>query len=114
MHTNKIDPTTGTELMPDSLAILHSRYAASGGETLNPVEGKVIQGDRPSSPDQFLAIARRYLPEEQANGMMRQEIEHPDARIVHYTVRAYHLITFALPTSQHKRPARSATSKQSG
>src|SRR5262245_38815390 len=41
------------------------------------VEGTVVQTDRPPSVEQVLAIARRYLPEEQAQGFVAAVLADP-------------------------------------
>jgi len=51
------------------------------------VEGTVIQIDRPPSADQVLAIARRYLPEDQARGFVQGELAHPGSELVLFTIR---------------------------
>ena len=43
------------------------------------VEGTVVRTDRPPSAEQMLAIVRRYLPENQAQGFVKAELEHPDS-----------------------------------
>lgn len=51
------------------------------------VEGSVVRADRPPSSEQVLAIARRYMPEEHAQGLAASERENPESTIVVYTVR---------------------------
>jgi nitroimidazol reductase NimA-like FMN-containing flavoprotein (pyridoxamine 5'-phosphate oxidase superfamily) len=53
------------------------------------VEGSVIQADRPPSAEQILAILRRYLPEEQAQGFAAAELGRPasESTFVLFTVR---------------------------
>ena len=51
------------------------------------VEGTVIQTDRPPSAEQMLAIVRRYLPEEAAQGFVTAELEHPGTELVLFTIR---------------------------
>ena len=51
------------------------------------VEGAVVQTDRPPSAQQLLAIVRRYLPEEMAQGFVQEELGRPDSELVVYTVR---------------------------
>lgn len=41
------------------------------------VEGTVVQFDQPPTVVQVLPIARRYMPEEQAQGFVAAELEHP-------------------------------------
>lgn len=58
------------------------------------IEGTVVQTDRPPSADQMLAIVRRYLPEEQAQGMVRGELDHPTGEFVLFTIRPDRWLTF--------------------
>lgn len=60
------------------------------------VEGTVVQTDRPPSAEQLLAIVRRYLPEEMAQGFVREELGRPpaDSELVLYTVRPDRWLTF--------------------
>ncbi|MGH2534639.1 MAG: pyridoxamine 5'-phosphate oxidase family protein [Thermomicrobiales bacterium] len=51
------------------------------------VEGAVVQIDQPPSAEQVLAIARRYLPEEYAQGFVQAELAHPGPGFVLFTVR---------------------------
>jgi uncharacterized protein len=51
------------------------------------VEGTVVQTDRPPSAEQMLAIVRRYLPEEQAQGFVTAELKHPGTELVLFTIR---------------------------
>ena len=51
------------------------------------VEGTVVRADRPPAAEQVLAIVRRYLPEEQAQGFVAAELAHPSSTFVLYTVR---------------------------
>ena len=51
------------------------------------VEGTVVQIDRPPAAEQVLAIVRRYLPEEHAQGLVEAELENPTSTFVHFTVR---------------------------
>jgi uncharacterized protein len=51
------------------------------------VEGTGVGADRPPSEEQMLAVARRYLPEEAAQGMVEAELEHPASELVLFTVR---------------------------
>jgi nitroimidazol reductase NimA-like FMN-containing flavoprotein (pyridoxamine 5'-phosphate oxidase superfamily) len=51
------------------------------------VEGIVVQTDQPPSAEQMLAVVRRYLPEEYAQGFVRAEIERPSSELVLFTVR---------------------------
>lgn len=51
------------------------------------IEGTVVQTDQPPSAEQMLAIVRRYLPEEQAQGFVTAELEHPGTELVLFTIR---------------------------
>lgn len=51
------------------------------------VEGTVVKSDRPPSSEQMLAIARRYMPEDQARGFAAAELDHPAPGFVLFTVR---------------------------
>jgi nitroimidazol reductase NimA-like FMN-containing flavoprotein (pyridoxamine 5'-phosphate oxidase superfamily) len=51
------------------------------------VEGAVVQTDRPPSADQMLAVARRYLPEEHAQGFVGAALAHPGDELVLFTMR---------------------------
>lgn len=51
------------------------------------IEGTVIATDQPPSRDQVLAIVRRYLPEEMAQGFAAAELTEPSATFTLYTVR---------------------------
>ena len=58
------------------------------------VEGTVVRADRPPSAGQMLAIARRYLPEQQAGGFVAAELEDPGPELVLFTVRPDRWLTF--------------------
>jgi uncharacterized protein len=58
------------------------------------VEGTVIQTDRPPSAEQLLAVVRRYLPEEMAQGFVQGELGRADSELVLYTVRPDRWLTF--------------------
>ena len=51
------------------------------------VGGTVVGDDAPPSEEQMLAICRRYLPEEEAQGYARAELSRPDSQLVVFTVR---------------------------
>jgi hypothetical protein len=51
------------------------------------VEGTVIGADRPPSQAGMLAIVRRYLPEEQAQGFVAAELAQPSPTLVLFTIR---------------------------
>ena len=54
------------------------------------VEGAIVQIDRSPTADQVFAIVRRYLPEEQAQGFVAAEIDHPTGEFVLYSIRPDH------------------------
>jgi uncharacterized protein len=58
------------------------------------VEGTVVGEDRPPSAEQALAVARRYMPEEQARGFVEAELEHPAPEFVLFTIRPDRWLTF--------------------
>ena len=58
------------------------------------VEGTVVQTDRPPSAEQLLAIVRRYLPEEMAQGFVQAELGRADSELVLYTVSPDRWLTF--------------------
>jgi uncharacterized protein len=58
------------------------------------VEGTVVQTDRPPSAEQLLAVIRRYLPEEMAQGFVAAELGRPDSELVLYTIRPDRWLTF--------------------
>ncbi len=51
------------------------------------IEGTVVGTDRPPAAEQMLPIARRYLPEEAAQGFIALERNRPGTELVLYTVR---------------------------
>jgi nitroimidazol reductase NimA-like FMN-containing flavoprotein (pyridoxamine 5'-phosphate oxidase superfamily) len=51
------------------------------------VEGTVVQSDRPPAAMQMLAITRRYLPEEMAQGFVDAELSQPSPELVLFTIR---------------------------
>jgi nitroimidazol reductase NimA-like FMN-containing flavoprotein (pyridoxamine 5'-phosphate oxidase superfamily) len=58
------------------------------------VEGTVVQIDQPPSAEQVLAVVRRYLPEEHAQGFVKAELEQPGPTFVLFTVRPDRWLTF--------------------
>jgi nitroimidazol reductase NimA-like FMN-containing flavoprotein (pyridoxamine 5'-phosphate oxidase superfamily) len=58
------------------------------------VEGTVVSEDRPPSAEQVLAVARRYLPEEQARGFAEAELGHPSGEFVLFTLRPDRWLSF--------------------
>ena len=58
------------------------------------VEGTVVGADRPPSPVHMLAVVRRYLPQEAAQGFVEGELAHPASQLVLFTVRPDRWISF--------------------
>jgi uncharacterized protein len=58
------------------------------------VEGTIVGEERPPSVEQALAVAGRYLPEEQARGFVEAEVGHPSGEFVLFTVRPDRWLTF--------------------
>jgi nitroimidazol reductase NimA-like FMN-containing flavoprotein (pyridoxamine 5'-phosphate oxidase superfamily) len=58
------------------------------------VEGTVVRTDRPPSAEQLLAVVRRYLPEEQAQGFVSAELAQPGSELVLFTVRPDRWLSF--------------------
>ena len=54
------------------------------------MEGTIVQMDRSLTAEQPLAIVRRYLPEEQAQGFVAAETDHPTGEFVLYSIRPDH------------------------
>ena len=54
------------------------------------IEGTIVQIDRPPAAEQALAIVRRYLPKEQAQGFVTAELDNPTGEFVLYSVRPDH------------------------
>ena len=57
------------------------------------VEGSVLGMDQPPSSDQILAIVRRYLPEEDAQGFASSALEQSGPEFVLFTIRPDRWIT---------------------
>ena len=51
------------------------------------VEGTVIGADQPPSAAQMLAIVRRYLPEEYAQGFVAAQLANPGSGLILFTIR---------------------------
>lgn len=51
------------------------------------VEGTVVGVDRPPSMEQMLAVVRRCLPEEQAQGFVEAELGRSKSELMLFTVR---------------------------
>lgn len=58
------------------------------------VEGTVVGEERPPSEERALAVAGRYLPEEQARGFVGAELESPTGEFVLFAVRPDRWLTF--------------------
>ena len=58
------------------------------------IEGTVVQVDRPPTASRMLAIVRRYLPPEQAEGFVAAELGNPASRVALYTVRPDRWLSF--------------------
>jgi len=58
------------------------------------IEGTVVQVDRPPTAEQMLAIVRRYLPPQQAEGFVTAELGRLDSRVAVYTVRPDRWLSF--------------------
>jgi nitroimidazol reductase NimA-like FMN-containing flavoprotein (pyridoxamine 5'-phosphate oxidase superfamily) len=58
------------------------------------VEGTVVRVDRPPAAEQVLAVVRRYLPEEHAQGFVAAELDQPAPTFVLYTIRPDHWLSF--------------------
>ena len=58
------------------------------------VEGTVVGADRPPSAEQMLAVVRRYLPEDAAQGFVEGELAHPASRLVLFTIRPDRWLSF--------------------
>ena len=58
------------------------------------VQGTVVRADRPPSAEQVLTIARRYMPEEQAQGFVAAELGRPGDQFVLFTIRPDRWLTF--------------------
>jgi nitroimidazol reductase NimA-like FMN-containing flavoprotein (pyridoxamine 5'-phosphate oxidase superfamily) len=51
------------------------------------IEGTVGSAERPPTAEQALAIIRRYLPEEQAQGFVSAELDHLSGEFVLFSIR---------------------------
>ena len=58
------------------------------------VEGTVIGADRPPAAARMLAIVRRYLPEEMAQGFVQSELAQPSDTLVLFTIRPDRWLAF--------------------
>lgn len=57
------------------------------------IEGSLVQIEQPPSAEQMLAIVRRYLPEEQAQGFVAAELENPAPSLVLFIIRPERWLT---------------------
>ena len=51
------------------------------------IEGRLVEVERPPSPEQMLAIVRRYLPEEMAQGFVDGEMANPGRTLVLFRIQ---------------------------
>ncbi len=58
------------------------------------VEGTVVRTDRPPTAEQMLAVVRRYLPEDIAQGFVTAELDNPGPELVLFTIRPDRWLTF--------------------
>jgi len=58
------------------------------------VEGTVVRTDQPPSAEQVLAVVRRYLPEDQAQGVVNAELDSPTTEFVLFTIRPDRWLSF--------------------
>lgn len=58
------------------------------------VEGAVVRTDQPPTAEQMLAIVRRYLPEDQAQGLVAGELAVLSPTLELYTVRPDRWLAF--------------------
>lgn len=58
------------------------------------IEGTVIRADRPPTAEQVIAIARRYIPEAQAQGFAAAELARQSDTFVLFTIRPDRWIAF--------------------
>ena len=58
------------------------------------VECTVVRADRPPAAEQALAVARRYMLEEQAKGFVAAELGHPTPEFVLFTAKPDRWLTF--------------------
>lgn len=64
------------------------------------IEGTVVGEDRPPAAERVVAVARRYMPEEQARGFAEAEVGHPAGEFVLFTVRPDRWLTFDFSDAQ--------------
>ena len=58
------------------------------------VEGTVVEEERPPSAERALAIAGRYMPEEQARGFVGEELANPTGEFVLFRIRPDRWLSF--------------------
>ena len=73
-----------------SLSVQHEEYPYR----YVTVEGTVVREERPPSAGRMLAVARRYLPEEAAQGFVESELESPSGELVLFEVRPDRWLSF--------------------
>lgn len=58
------------------------------------VEGTVVRTDQPPAAEQVLAVVRRYLPEDQAQGFVTAELDSPAPEFALFTIRPDRWLSF--------------------
>lgn len=76
-----------TRLIRQAGAVSFSVQQATVPYKYVTVEGTVVGIDQPPAAEPMLAIARRYLTEEQAQGFVTAELTHPGSELVLITIR---------------------------
>ena len=84
--------TQGRRSEKSELIEKHGTLTISVQRDRNPyryvtAECSLVQVDRPPTPDQMLAVLRRYLPWDAAQGMVAAELGSSDTAVILYTVR---------------------------
>jgi len=61
------------------------------------IEGTIVGDDHPPAREQALAVVRRYLPEDAAQGFVVAELDRPNSEFVVFTVRPdrWHTLDFS-------------------
>ena len=57
------------------------------------VEAELVQVEQPPSTEQMLTIARRYMPEEHAQGFVQSELGDPENTVTLFTFRPVRWLT---------------------
>jgi nitroimidazol reductase NimA-like FMN-containing flavoprotein (pyridoxamine 5'-phosphate oxidase superfamily) len=58
------------------------------------VEGTLVKTDQPPTAEQMLAVTRRYIPEEQAQGFVNAALQDPGESLILFTIRPDRWLTF--------------------